>query len=203
MCVRDVFLRPGFGLVRCLPAIFLVLTAAAPAKADFLDDLFGGGSSETPAPAARARPAHASRDNFSIRLKDSRRAQQRSAHTGQGDGGPQYSAGSRPQKPLLCGGAAPAGAKPDDKTGESTAYLRDETLRAGDSVVTPDQIVVFKGGGGCPHASGDFVSLTRSGLPKIKRNALVSLQQSLKAPGHFGTGNDRQAGPKIAGEANE
>lgn len=202
MCVRAVFLRRASGWVRFLPAIFLTFAAAAPARADFLDDLFGGGSSDAPpAPAARARPTHAARDNFSIKLKESRRSQQR-ARAGQGDGA-QYSAGSRPQKPLLCAAETPPSVKTDEKAGESTAYLRDETLRAGDSVVTPGQIVVFKGGGGCPHASGDFVSLARSSLPKVKRNALVSLQQGLKSPRQFGAENDPQAGPKVAGEASE
>jgi hypothetical protein len=203
MCVRDVFLRRFSGWIRVLPAIFLTCAAAAPARADFLDDLFGGGSSDAPpAPAVRARPAHAARDNFSIKLKESRRAQQRAARAGQGDGA-QYSAGSRPQKPLLCAAESPPSVKTDDKAGESTAYLRDETLRAGDSIATPGQIVVFKGGSGCPHASGDFVSLARSGLPKVKRNALVSLQQGLKSPRQFGVENDQQAGSKIAGEASE
>lgn len=189
MGFRNPFFLRASGWFTLIPALLLAFAFCAPAKADFLDDLFGGGSSE-PQPAPRARPAP--RDNFSIKLKESRKplAQKKKPHA-PGDGA-QYVAGSRPQKPLLCA--------EDEKTGEASAYLRDETLRAGDSIATPGEIVVFKGGGGCPHASGDFVSLTRSGLPKVKRNALVSLQQALKSPRNPGEG-EQQTAPRAPGEA--
>lgn len=203
--MRDqTFLRRRIpGCVAGLFALLLAIAASAPAKADFLDDLFGGGPSEAP-PPQHVRPARAPRDNFSIRLKEPRRQaakQKKIARTAPLDDQKQYVAGSRPQKPLLCAVSGPANVKADDKAEESTAYMRDETLRAGDSVVTPGEIVVFKGGGACPHAQTDFVSLSRSGLPKVKRNALVSLQQGLKSPPRAFTVDDgKQAGPRVVGD---
>lgn len=189
---NDMGLRHPFFHRALVPALLVGIVFSMPAKADFLDDLFGGGSEPAPAPAQRARPTHLPRDNFSIKLKETRKSAQRKAARAASVDGGQYSAGSRPQKPLLCQ------PKPDEKTGESTAYLRDETLRAGDSIVTPDQIVVYRGGGGCPHASGEFVSLAHAGLPKGKRSALVSLQQGLRAPQGFEADDERAAAPKAA-----
>lgn len=197
MRVENIFFRRAPGLLSCLAALFLLGAFSAPARADFLDDLFGGSNDATPAPAPRVR-VRIPRDNFSIKLKETRRSTARK--TADGDSA-QYSAGSRPQKPLLCAAQSTQNANSDTRSGESTAYLRDETLRAGDSVVTPGQIVVFKGGGGCPHASGDFVSLSRSGLPKIKRNALVSLQQGLKEPRNLDVDDEAPANPKVTGGA--
>jgi hypothetical protein len=188
---------------RLICALFVAIGASAPAQADFLDDLFGG-SDPAPAPAPRARPTRAPRDNFSIRLKETRRPTQKKIRDA--TDGVQYVAGSRPQKALLCATPAqPAGkidVKSDDKTGEDTAYLRDETLRAGDSVVIPGQIVVFKGGDACPHASTDFVTVARSSLPKVKRNALAALQQGLKSPHRgFALEGDRPSGSNMVGQA--
>jgi hypothetical protein len=200
MRVRTSLSRRTRGWFASLFALFLAITVSAPAKADFLDDLFGGGSNDAPGPAPRARPARAARDNFSIRLKEPRRAAQHKVARTPDDDHKEYVAGSRPQKPLLC--AVPNQPKADDKSDEATAYIRDETLRAGDSIVTPGEIVVFKGGGGCPHAQSDFTSLARSGLPKVKRNALVSLQQGLKSPPRAFTVDDSKlTGSKVVSEA--
>lgn len=191
MGFRNPFFHRSPGRSTFVPALLLAFAFCAPAKADFLEDLFGGGFSEPPpAPRAHAVP----RDNFSIKLRDTRKSHKKPS--GPGDGA-QYVAGSRPQKPLLCA----VQTEPEDKRGESTAYLRDETLRAGDSIVTPGEIVVFKGGGGCPHASGDFVSLSRSGLPVVKRNALVSLQQGLKSPRNLDDDDDQPSDARTAGGA--
>jgi hypothetical protein len=210
MRARTGFSRRIAGSLLLVSACLLALAASAPAKADFLDDLFGGGSNDAaPAAAQRARPARAARDNFSIRLKEPRRPvakrvePKKVAREAAGDDHGAFVAGSRPQKPLLCADPATASDKSDDKSGEATAYLRDETLRAGDSIVTPGEIVVFKGGGACPHAPKDFVSLARSGLQKTKRSALISLQQGLKAPPPaFDVDGAKPSGPRIVGQAN-
>jgi hypothetical protein len=203
MRVRTSFRQRIPGCLASIFTLFLAIGVNAPARADFLDDLFGGGSNDAPPP--HVRPSRGPRDNFSIRLKEPRRQaakQRKIARTGPAEDQKQYVAGSRPQKPLLCAAPGPTNVKADDKLEESTAYMRDETLRAGDSVVTPGEIVVFKGGDACPHAHSDFVSLARSGLPKVKRNALVSLQQGLKSPPRAFTVEDgKQTGSKIVGEA--
>lgn len=184
-------------------ALALAIGASSPAKADFLDDLFGGGSDPAPAPAPRARPARAPRDNFSIRLKETRRAAAPKKIRDASDGDDrQYVAGSRPQKALLCATQSEPAGKIDDRAEEATAYLRDETLRAGDSIVTPGEIVVFKGGGGCPHASTDFVSVARAGLSKVKRNALAAVQQGLKSPRRGFALDDEAPASNVVSQAN-
>ncbi len=168
----------------------IVTLSGAPARADFLDDLFGGGDSAPQAAApARARPTRAkparnvSRDTYSIRLLDARKPRRQKdradaeQETAKGDAGHgPYVAGSRPQKAALCVSADAA--RPDN----STAYLRDETLRAGDSVVTEGSIIVFKGNRACPHRATDFVSVARADLPRGKRNALAALELGMRAP---------------------
>lgn len=166
-------LSNGVGLI----AAFSLLLAVAPARGDFLDDLFGGDSAPQPAPF-RAKPARkAGRDGFSIRTlgnhKPSRMAKDQNADdAGHGP----YVAGSRPQKAALCNATGGATKEP------ALAYLRDETLRAGDSIVTDRAIVVFKGSHACPHTAADFVSVARADLPRAKRNALATLEQSMRSP---------------------
>lgn len=159
-----------------IAGLFLLLAASAPARADFLDDLFGGGDSAPP-PAA-SRPARkAQRGSFSVHpLAEHKSARTTKGHE-EGDAGHgPYVAGSRPQKAALCGAADPATSE------RSTAYLRDETLRAGDSIVTDGAIVVFKGSRACPHRASDFVSVARADLPRSTRNTLAALEQSMRSP---------------------
>ncbi len=178
-----------------IAALTLILVVNAPARADFLDDLFGGGDA-TPQPAPTwARPARKAVRNFSIRPLEERKPARMAKEQNNGDSGDAghgpYVAGSRPQKAALC--TAPGPAKLDG----STAYLRDETLRAGDSVVTDGAIVVFKGSRACPHSASDFVTVARADLPKAKRNALAALEQSMRSPQRgFVISAD---GPRIAG----
>lgn len=179
-----------------------LIAPGAPARADFLDDLFGGGDSGPQAAApVRARAVRrAPRDTYSIRLLDARKprrhkeradGEQETARTDAGHG--PYVAGSRPQKPALC--AVADSAKPDT----STAYLHDETLRAGDSVVTEGSIIVFKGNHACPHRASDFVSVARADLPRTKRNALAALELGMRAPQRSFAPDSPAGHPRIAG----
>jgi len=184
----------------------LPLVLTAPAQAGFLEDLFGGDDTPQAAPAPRARaarPTRAARSEFSIRINEGRRASRtadRKATDADGDHR-DYVAGSRPQKPRLC---APAGETKETAEATTTAYLRDETLRAGDSVVTDGDIVVFKGRSACPHTARDFVSLARSDLPKAKRNALAALEQTMRAPPRaFVHEREKEAGPRVVGQVSQ
>ncbi|RTL79534.1 MAG: hypothetical protein EKK29_20770 [Hyphomicrobiales bacterium] len=161
----------------CLAVFSVILVSGAPARADFLDDLFGGDGAPQPAPV-RMKPARRAVRNFSIRPLDEHRLQRAAKEPGDGGdaGHGPYVAGSRPQKAALCDTAGPV------KLDSSSAYLRDETLRAGDSVVTDGAIVVFKGSRACPHSASDFVSVARADLPKAKRNALAALEQGMRSP---------------------
>lgn len=161
-----------------LAVISVMLVSGAPARADFLDDLFGGGDGAPQPAPVRMKPVRRAVRNFSIRPLDEHRLQRAAKEPGDGGdaGHGPYVAGSRPQKAALCETAGPA------KRDSSSAYLRDETLRPGDSVVTDGAIVVFKGSRACPHSAADFVSVVRADLPRAKRNALVALEQGMRSP---------------------
>ncbi len=178
-----------------IASLSLLLAASAPARADFLDDLFGGGEAAPPPVRVQRPPPRKAVRSFSIRTLEERksaRAAKEPNDAGEGDAGHgPYVAGSRPQKPALC--VASSSTKPDS----STAYLRDQTLRDGDSVVTDGAIVVFKGNHACPHSASDFVSVARADLPRAKRNALAALEQGMRAPQRGFTLDPER--PKIAG----
>jgi hypothetical protein len=65
---------------------------------------------------------------------------------------------------------------------ESKAVLNDNTLRAGDTVVTSEGVRVFRGGA-FPHKSSDFMSLAETrDLPAEKRGALAAIDRLVKTP---------------------
>jgi len=181
------------------PGLIVGLAAMAltfPAQADFLDDLFGSGASapqSTPAP--RARPMRPSgRVEFSLRPAEGHKAIHGAVKAAVHDSA--SATGSKPQKPHFCDAAG------QSQTAATSVWLRDETLRAGDSVVTDGSIVVFKGHSACPHTAADFVSVARSDLPKAKRNALATLEQAMRAPEHrFNADGD--SAPKVVGQVSE
>lgn len=81
-------------------------------------------------------------------------------------------------KPVFC---YPASAQPESAA-SADVPLQDRTLRSGDSLVTADGVLVFKGQAACPHRANDFVALADSDLPKAKRDALLALERTLHDP---------------------
>ncbi len=185
--------------VSCGAGVLLAFSPISPAQAGFLEELFGVEEAPQAAPAPRARPARkSSGSGFSIRLNEGRKAAAKTApQDADGGGRRDYVAGSRPQKPRLCTLAN----KSEPAAGHAGDYLRDETLRSGDSVVTDGDIVVFKGNSACPHTATDFVPLARSNLPRSQRNALADLERAMRSPARrFET--ERQPAAKIVGQVN-
>jgi hypothetical protein len=191
-------------------ALFLALTLTPSAQAGFLEEIFGGDDAPPQVAAPRAHaPRRSGGGDFSIRLNEGRRAGRategrkavratKAAPDADGDRR-DYVAGSRPQKPHLCAVSQNAPAE-----GTETAYLRDETLRAGDSVVTTGDIVVFKGHSACPHTAADFVPLARANLPRGRRNVLADLERAMKSPAHpFGSVHDKQAAARVVGQVSQ
>ena len=77
---------------------------------------------------------------------------------------------------------------------ESSAFLNDSTLRPGDSVVTPQGVRVFRGGGHYPHRQSDFLALadTRD-VPRATRGALAAIEKAMKTPqGRATAANDKR-----------
>lgn len=83
-------------------------------------------------------------------------------------------------KPAKCGChlASAAGA-------DTSAALKDPTLRKGDMVVTPKGVRVFQGSGGRARGDGAFLSLAETrGLTPARRGALAAIDRVLKFPRH-------------------
>lgn len=191
-------------------ALFISLAFTPSAQAGFLEDIFGGDDAPAQVAAPRAHaPRRSGGGDFSIRLNEGRRAGRASesrkaartpkaAPDANGDRR-EYVAGSRPQKPHLC-----AVSQNSPAEGSETDYLRDETLRAGDSVVTTGDIIVFKGHSACPHTAADFVPLARANLPRGRRNVLADLERAMKSPAHpFGSAHDKQAAARLVGQVSQ
>lgn len=173
-----------------------------PANAGFFEELFGlGGADEArsaPRPQARVRHTGTRRHSFSLRFDSSpKRVAHERAHgsereTAEGAD----STGAKLFKPLFC--AEPTASLAADK---SLLRLQDATLRAGDSVVTPTGILIFRGRVGCPHSDEDFVALADSRLPRQKRDALLSLERTLPSlRPEDGAKAEKTTKLKVAGE---
>lgn len=187
-----------------LAIVLLALSLVSPAQAGFLEDLFGDDDAPRQAapPPRAARPARRSTGGFSIRLNDARKpARNKEVRDADGDDPKdrrEYVAGSRPHKPRLCAMSE----QPRTPADHASDYLRDETLQAGDSVVTERSIVVFKGQSACPHTAADFVPLAQSRLPKAQRNALADLERAMRTPARrFAV--EKQAAARVVGQISE
>lgn len=191
----------SLSVITLFSAIALSVTATT-AEADFLDDLFGGGASESPAPARAAPSGRAMRStggvSFSIRSNQSerRRAAFRKGGT-QEAAGKEGSGGTKAQKTVFCATGLPAREDPAN----AEVRLHDGTLRAGDSVVTMDGILVFKGRAACPHNASDFVGIGHAKLPTQTRNALQSLEHTMQAGRTPLVLEDKEAEPQVVSQA--
>ncbi|PPD42479.1 MAG: hypothetical protein CTY15_12030 [Methylocystis sp.] len=180
----------------------VVLIAFAPAaKADFLDDLFGGGPTEAPraAPRAPERVRRAPKPSFSIRLNEGK-------HEARGHVRPMekksvaFLPESKLPKPVFCYAGAAHAASPDS----ADTRLHDGTLRSGDSVVTEVGILVFKGRVACPHNANDFIAVAASPLSKSRREALMALERTLHTTRiERDASAEREPQPKVVGQANQ
>jgi hypothetical protein len=200
MLKLGIFLRsPGTRVSRAGLAFLVLAFASGPARADFLDDLFGG-----PEPAARpqasapshreraAAPERAHRRENTLRTEVRmmpvvERAKPRAGRAqvaAQNPAPPKVdgstAAGSKPVAVALC---APeetiAGAQP------SSLLAYDKTLRNGDILVTDGGVQVFRGHTACPHSARDFIALSSAGLPRGKRNVLLAIEEATRRPGGY------------------
>ncbi|WP_424362504.1 hypothetical protein [Methylocystis parvus] len=161
---------------RLLAPVLVVCAWSTAAEAGFFEDLFGDGGETKAAPAAPAPQVRRRQPtggvSFSIRAnisaKDRRSIVRKSDDASDG--------GSKPQKTVFCAQGLSARANPDS----DEVRLHDGTLRAGDSLVTADGILVFKGRAACPHTASDFVGLAQSKLPVARRNALEQLEHTMQ-----------------------
>ncbi|WP_442753584.1 hypothetical protein ACNHKD_11280 [Methylocystis sp. JAN1] len=155
-----------------LATILVVSAWTTSAQAGFFEDLFGDGGSETAAPPASAPQARrrqpAGSVSFSVRSSKDRRSARKSDEGGDGE---------KPRKAVFCAAGLSERANPDS----DEVRLHDGTLRAGDSLVTSNGILVFKGRAACPHTTSDFVGLAQSRLPAEKRNTLEKLEHTMRS----------------------
>lgn len=159
---------PGRG--RLLAAILTICAWTTGAEAGFFEELFG--DSEPAVPAAPAPQAHRRQPTGGVSF--SIRANRRSVVRKSDDAS---NGGSKPLKSVFCAEGLSSRDNPDS----DDIRLHDGTLRAGDSLVTANGILVFKGRAACPHTSADFVGLAQSKLPAEKRNTLQQLEHTMQA----------------------
>ncbi|KAF2991723.1 hypothetical protein MJC1_01288 [Methylocystis sp. MJC1] len=179
--------------------VFLA-SLARPANAGFLEELFGLGDAyqarSAPRTQAHVKHIYARRHSFSLRFDNLQKRNARARERQILENGSDLAEAKLP-KPFFCL-AEPAQPQAEDN---SFLLLHDATLRTGDGIVTPTGILVFRGRVGCPHSNADFVALADSGLPRQKRDALLSLERTL--PSHRPGAGARAGKPsevKMAGE---
>lgn len=69
------------------------------------------------------------------------------------------------------------------ETGDASAYLKDFTLRPGDTVVTPQGMRVVRSGSRYPFKAGDFLSLAETrDVPRSTRRALAAIERAMRVP---------------------
>ena len=56
--------------------------------------------------------------------------------------------------------------------------MNDATLRKGDSIMTPQGILVFRGAGRMPYAQTDFTTLANAAMPRDKREILAAIERA-------------------------
>jgi hypothetical protein len=94
-------------------------------------------------------------------------------------------------------------APPPVGDGPLGAFLNDPTLRAGDVVVTPNGLMVFRGDGGGYHANRDFVALAKaSSLSGAERRTLASIEKANRLAPTIETASlQPQAGERLEKQA--
>lgn len=164
-----------------LGVVAALVAPPAPAKADFLDDIFGPSSPppQAPAVAPRAKQHESSRGGQSVKgglhfmpaaKSVARPSEKRKIQTASVSG--EASSGATVA-------AAFCEAKNEAKDGASDIVMYDKTLRPGDAVVTLSGVQVFRGGG-CPHKSTDFIALSGAGLARSKKNTLLAIESVMR-----------------------
>ena len=176
--------RRGFpAVVKLVPVAllgFLAVVISPPAaRADFLDDLFGPGPAPQAAPAAprqRRQDGGAKEQGVKAGLRflstDKSAAKASGKHRLSVAAG-QTSGGSIVQ-------ASFCEVRNEAKEGSSDIIMYDKTLRPGDAVVTLSGVQVFRGNGGCPHKSGDFIALHGANVSRNQRNTLLSIENVMR-----------------------
>jgi hypothetical protein len=61
---------------------------------------------------------------------------------------------------------------------QTLSLLNDSTLRKGDSIMTPNGILVFRGAGRTPYAQNDFATLADAAMPRDKREILAAIERA-------------------------
>jgi hypothetical protein len=65
---------------------------------------------------------------------------------------------------------------------ETVPYWQDPTLRKGDTVVTADGLIVFRGAGGGPFTQADFMGLAAAVMSQARRTALAAIARAIDEP---------------------
>lgn len=145
-----------------------LLLAPGPAQAQgFFDFLFGGRPSYE-----EQRPIVAYAPDPGVEFRDPPRRLKRAKPQSLDD---LVYTGKPEKKPPPPMGQGPLG-----------AFLNDPTLRAGDVVVTPKGLMVYRGDGGSVHRNNEFVSLAKArSLAGSERKVLASIERANRLAPHI------------------
>lgn len=64
---------------------------------------------------------------------------------------------------------------------KADAYLYDKDLKNGDSIMTTNGVLIFKGHSSCPHHPDEFIALSSANAPKSNKKTLVTLDKAAKS----------------------
>lgn len=170
----------SFTLTSATVVLLSLAFTTSQSRAEFLDDLFGD---DTPAPSRAVRGDGVSQSYSRHGNKPDKTAatRQRKKTVNKVDTDPTEAdeGTDKKQKEIKFDLCTEQTAHRADAQ-KADAYLYDKDLKNGDSVMTPNGVLVFKGHSGCPHKPEEFIALSATNAPKNSRNALTTIDAAAK-----------------------
>lgn len=170
----------SFTLTSAKVALLSLIFTTSQCRAEFLDDLFGD---DTPVPSRAVSGSGVSQSYSRHVNKPGKTAAtpQRKKPVSKVDAEPTDvdEGADKKQKEVKFDLCTEQTAQRADAQ-KSDAYLYDKDLKNGDSVMTPNGVLVFKGHSRCPHKPEEFVALSATNAPKNSKKALTTIDAAAK-----------------------
>ena len=170
----------SFTLTSATVILLSLAFTTSQSRAEFLDDLFGD---DTPAPSRAVRGDGVSQSYSRYGNKADKaaatRKRKKTAIKVDADPTDEDEAADKKQKEVKFDLCTEQTAHRADVQ-KADAYLYDKDLKNGDSVMTPNGVLVFKGRSGCPHKPEEFVALSATNAPKNSKKALTTIDAAAK-----------------------
>lgn len=176
------FLRRTPLLSKISGATILLLLSVNHSNAEFLDDLFGDDDTHSRGQinleAGQGQTDYRSKDKISKPVNAlQHRKENRKVFIQQSDEDHTSEKKTNGSNLALCLDQS----SKTEASQKADAYLYDKDLKNGDSIMTPNGILVFKGHSSCPHRPDEFIALSSANAPKSNKKALVTLDAAAKS----------------------